>query len=81
MVVKRAADGKSVKVIHEGATPKLLDVGEVTGFFEQVGKNTSYLIHPEEILADNFVFLVTNKRGLPSPKVVENLGEILAGKR
>ncbi len=81
VVVKRGADGKSVKVILEGATPKLLDVGEVTGFFKQVGKNTSYLIHPEEILADNFVLLVTKKRGLPSPKVVENLGEILAGKK
>lgn len=27
---------------------------EVEGFFEQVGRNTEYLIHPEEILAENF---------------------------
>ena len=81
VVVKRAAEGKGVKVVREGATAKLLDLGEVAGLFEQVGKNTSYLIHPEEILADNFVLLVTRKRGLPSPKVVKTLGEILAGKR
>jgi hypothetical protein len=28
------------------------------GFFEQIGDNTGYIIHPDEILADNFVLLV-----------------------
>ena len=80
VVVKRPADGERVKVARDGAMVMLLDVGDVTGFFEQVGKNTSYLIHPEEILADNFVLLVTRQRDLPSPKVVESLARILAGK-
>lgn len=31
------------------------------GFFEQVGRNTSYIIHPEEILADNFKLLALQK--------------------
>lgn len=51
----------------------------MTGFLEQVGENTNYLIHPDEILADNFVLLVTGKKGVPSPEVVEKLGKVLAG--
>tara|TARA_B100000927_G_scaffold290791_1_gene290614 strand:+ start:1267 stop:2238 length:972 start_codon:yes stop_codon:yes gene_type:complete len=80
VVVERPVEGKRVKVVRDGATAMLLDVGDVTGFFEQVGKNTSYIIHPEEILADNFVLLVTRERDLASPKVVESLSRILAGK-
>ena len=56
---------------------------EVAGFFEQTGRNTSYLIHPEEIMADNFVHLVVGppKPGvpLPTPAVVERMERIFAG--
>jgi hypothetical protein len=33
------------------------------GFFGQIGDNTGYIIHPDEILADNFVLLVLRKTG------------------
>ena len=81
VVVERAEEGMSVEVVREGEKAKLLDAGEVTGFLEQVGENTTYLIHPEEILADNFVLLVTGKRDVPSPEVVEKLGKVLAGRK
>ncbi len=81
VVVERAEEGMGVEVVREGGKAKLLDTGEVTGFLEQVGENTTYLIHPEEILADNFVLLVTGKRDVPSPGVVEKLGKILAGEK
>jgi hypothetical protein len=48
---------------------RFVDVDDVSGFYEQVGKNTDYIIHPEEILADNFAFLATKKKGLPSPGI------------
>lgn len=55
---------------------------EVAGFFEQTGRNTSYLIHPEEIMADNFVHLVvgppTAGVPLPTPGVVAAMERILA---
>ena len=38
-------------VIHTSWCP------ESAGFFEQVGRNTGYIIHPDEILAENFVKL------------------------
>lgn len=37
----------------------------IPGFFEQIGDNTNYIIHPDEILADNFVFLVLAQTGEP----------------
>jgi hypothetical protein len=52
---------------------QLVDLSEVTGFFEQVGKNTGYIIHPEEILADNFALMVMQKPKLPTPEVIERI--------
>lgn len=52
------------------------------GLHEQVGRNTDYLYHPEEILADNFSRLyLTSLRGstegVPSPEILEKLRQIL----
>jgi hypothetical protein len=57
--------------------PVLFEPSQVPGFAEQVGRNTKYIIHPEEILADNFVFLLDGRINLPSPRVVESMGRIL----
>jgi hypothetical protein len=59
-----------------GGQPVLYDAAQVPGFFEQVGRNTDYIIHPEEILADNFVMLLGGLINLPSPKVVERMGQV-----
>jgi hypothetical protein len=56
---------------------RLVKLEEVTGFFEQVGRNTGYIIHPEEILADNFALLVVGKAGLPSPELPARVLEAL----
>lgn len=37
-------------------------VEDVTGFWEQVGRNTRYNIHPDEICADNFVIMALAKK-------------------
>ena len=60
-----------------GGKSKLVDIRETRGFFEQVGKNTGYVIHPEEILADNFALLVTGQRNLPSPEISAQLESLL----
>jgi hypothetical protein len=46
-------------------------------FQRQIGKNTNYLIHPDEILADNFVRLVMGDDMLPTPGVVEKMQALL----
>ena len=53
--------------------PLLLDPSEAPDYLEQVGSNTRYIIHPEEILADNFVLLIDGKREVPSPRLLKDL--------
>jgi len=51
---------------------------ELDGLAEQIGRNTRYLWHPEEILADNFVLLALGKTAnVPSPEVLERLRPLL----
>ena len=54
-----------------------LGVEELQGFYEQVGRNTAYVIHPEEILADNFALLYRSSGTLRSPEVLERIASIL----
>lgn len=56
---------------------RLVGPDDVSGFYEQVGRNTDYIIHPEEILADNFALLVLGMKKVPSPKVLHDMKEIL----
>jgi hypothetical protein len=49
-----------------------LDASQLQDFYEQVGRNTDYIVHPEEIIADNFEFLLIGKPNLPSPEIQRN---------
>jgi hypothetical protein len=51
----------------------LVGVGQIQGFYEQAGRNTDYIIHPEEILADNFEYLLIGRPNLPSPDIQRRL--------
>jgi hypothetical protein len=53
--------------------PIIYAIDEVENLFEQIGTNTSYIIDPEEALADNFIFSINNKTGLNSPLIVEKI--------
>jgi hypothetical protein len=58
----------------------MADLQQVGGFFEQVGHNTNYIIHPEEILADNFALLVLARHDVASPQILEKMRRILTEK-
>ena len=45
-----------------------------------VGKNTNYLIHPEEIMADNFAFTMKAKKALANPEKIKNVQKVLKAK-
>jgi hypothetical protein len=66
-------------VSFDDRQPKLVSLSDVTGFFEQVGRNTDYVIHPEEILADNFALLVVEagRVVVASPEVITRLRRVL----
>ena len=58
---------------YNEANVRLVDINDVSGFLEQVGKNTDYVIHPEEILADNFALLVQGESRVPSPEILNRM--------
>jgi hypothetical protein len=72
--------GAGWQPVRVGDEPWLLDVSEVPGFFDQIGRNTGYIIHPEEVLADNFVLLVNGKRDVPSPEILERMERLLTAR-
>jgi len=81
LLVERNDDSSTVKPIYDSQNSKLVGMQQVSGFFEQVGENTEYIIHPEEILADNFTLLVLQNRNLPSPAIIKKLEGTLKDKR
>jgi len=65
---------------NPGTPADLLTPQQVSGFFEQVGRNTDYIIHPEEILAENFALLMIGRRDVPSPDLLDRLRRALGQK-
>lgn len=56
-------------------TPEgLLDPSAVPQFLELIGGNTGYIIHPEETLADNFVFWAMDDLDHPNPEIINAVG-------
>ncbi len=48
-------DNGAVKVTRNGDTNVLIK--NIAKFYEQIGTNTQYIIHPDEVLADNFILM------------------------
>ena len=49
---------------------------QIEDFYDKIGMNTDYTYHPEETMADNFVFLVFGDE-VKSPWVVEGLKKVI----
>ena len=78
LLVELQGDTRWPRPVYDEAKLRLLAPSEVSGFFEQVGRNTGYIIHPEEILAEHFSHLVRQTPGLASPHLVERMEQTLA---
>ena len=63
--------------ILKNGKPILLKPDAVEGFYEQIGRNTNYIIHPEETLANNFVHLMTAKQDLKNPEIPKKIEQLL----
>ena len=66
----RDADGKLI----------LIRPDEAKGFHKKIGHNTGYIIHPEETMADNFMYMVTGRKNLPNPEIVKSVRAVLSSK-
>lgn len=78
LLVEKPAGSGTARAMSDPHGPRLVGVGQVSGFFDQVGRNTNYIIHPEEILADNFALLVTGERHVQSPEILARIQSVLA---
>lgn len=61
--IEKQSDGKwKVKVQDDGFT-STLKLDTQPDFFRQIKDNTGYIIHPDEVLADNFSFIMQDLNG------------------
>ncbi len=68
-----ARDNRCSVDADENGRARILKPADVPDFFAAIGQNTRYIIHAEEVLADNFVFAMTDKTDLPTPEITERL--------
>ena len=80
LAVEKSGDSQDLRVVSGSASSKLAGMQDVSGFMEQVGRNTNYVIHPEEILADNFALLILNEHNVLSPEILETMRALLLRK-
>jgi Domain of unknown function (DUF4157) len=80
LVVEKDSGSANLKAVFDGSSPKVVGMERVSGFMEQVGGNTDYIIHPEEILADNFALLVLNEHNVASPEILQKMRDVLLRK-
>lgn len=67
-------EGDSIKTAAiKDKEPSIYPLIDVKGFFEQIGNNTQYIIHPEEIMAENFVLAIYNSEGLKDQEIVDKI--------
>jgi hypothetical protein len=81
LVMEQTATPRHFEVAQQNGSPRLAGIQAVTGFFEQVGRNTNYIIHPEEILADNFALLVLGEEKIASPEIVGKMKKVLSANK
>jgi hypothetical protein len=74
LVLKR--EGDAFAPAMEAGEPILLDPRSQESYMTQIGRNTNYIIHPDEILADNFVHLVLGRQPLATPRIVEEMRRV-----
>lgn len=80
LLVERPLGSGAPRALYDAQGPRLVSLEQISGFFEQVGRNTEYIIHPDEILADNFALLVLGETNVRSPEVLARVRRVLIGK-
>lgn len=77
ILIEDPRNGEVVQIQQADQAPVLLDASNVASYAKQIGSNTNYIIHPEEILADNFVALLTGNDDLPDLWIIGKMRERL----
>lgn len=75
MVVEN--EGDTWTAVEEDGEPILIDPKSNESFHRQIGANTSYIIHPDEVLASNFEHFVLDTKDLKTPAIIEEMRALL----
>lgn len=75
LVLKDEKGVKKASVVN--GKLNILDYDEVEGLFSQIGKNTGYNIHQEELSADHFTMCLNDIENLPDQHLINKLDELL----
>jgi hypothetical protein len=74
------ANGKTVLATKDGS-PVIRQATTVPGFLKAMARNTNYIWHPEEVLADNFVRALRPGKKLNAPELPGKLLEVMQSAR
>lgn len=86
--IEKQADGAWQVKVKEDGYSSTLSIQDQPDFFRQIKDNTGYIIHPDEVLADNFAFVMQEKNGqkvslkfsAEGKKLMADLEAVLKGK-
>jgi hypothetical protein len=76
LVVEKDGDRWQPRLLK--GEPVVVDPKKEPAFFDKIGKNTTYIIHPDEILAENFERLVMGTKNLPTPRIIDEMRSALS---
>lgn len=76
--IKRGPDASCSLVTVTGESSIFSPAAVQAPLFAKVGRNTHYVFHAEETLADNFSYLMTGRTDLPDMWVIQSLKDRLA---
>lgn len=71
------AGGQCAVTLVDGAPVEVSQEDAVAAFHRAAGANTNYVLHPEELLADNFSQLMTGRSDVANPEVHQRLAGFL----
>ena len=78
LVVERRGDRWQPVLVN--GEPVVINPRQEQEFLDKIGKNTNYIIHPDEILADNFVRLVMEDQNLQTPGIIDAMRRLLTAR-
>lgn len=79
LLIVEVRDGECLAATGPDGGPVLMRAADVPAVFDVIGRNSTYVSHPEELSADNFATLIVRPDQAQSPEVPERLALVLEG--
>ncbi|MGI5172769.1 hypothetical protein H0R92_04095 [Treponema sp. OMZ 840] len=67
------AESDASSLLTENNKYKVFSINQISNYYELIGENTDYIIHAEEVLADNFVLAANGETDVKTPELLEKI--------